>query len=99
MRFCGVQAHQELAVRDAAGEELGDLIVQPGAPEPEEGDDVADAVEAEVDAEVVEELIEEIEADLAEDEPAAEAPEPVAVAEPATEPAASVDQTEDTPAA
>src|SRR6266540_50628 len=35
-RFCGVPAHQELARRDAAGEDLGDLIVQPGAPEPEE---------------------------------------------------------------
>jgi transcription termination/antitermination protein NusA len=36
-RFCGVPAHQELARRDQAGEDLGDLIVQPGAPEPEEG--------------------------------------------------------------
>jgi N utilization substance protein A len=35
-RFCGVPAHQELARRDQAGEDLGDLIVQPGAPEPEE---------------------------------------------------------------
>src|SRR3954454_17042605 len=31
-RFCGVPAHQELATREAAGEELGELIVQPGAP-------------------------------------------------------------------
>src|SRR3954470_24489039 len=38
-RFCGVPAHQELATREAAGEELGELIVQPGAPEGEDGDD------------------------------------------------------------
>jgi N utilization substance protein A len=39
-RFCGVQAHQELAKRDAAGEDLGDLIVKPGVVEAEdEGDD------------------------------------------------------------
>jgi N utilization substance protein A len=35
-RFCGVPAHQELAKREAAGEELGELIVQPGGAEPEE---------------------------------------------------------------
>src|SRR5215471_17849437 len=38
-RFCGVPAHQELAKRDEAGEDLGDLIVQPGAPEPEESEE------------------------------------------------------------
>src|SRR3954463_6066159 len=35
-RFCGVPAHQELAQREAAGEDLGDQIVQPGAAEEEE---------------------------------------------------------------
>jgi transcription termination/antitermination protein NusA len=47
-RFCGVQAHQELAKRDAAGEDLGDLIVKPGVVEAEDdGDDAtADAAVA-----------------------------------------------------
>ena len=36
-RFCGVPAHQELAKREAAGEDLGDLIVQPGVAEPDGG--------------------------------------------------------------
>src|SRR5689334_7250228 len=35
-RFCGIAAHQELAQREAAGEDLGDQIVQPGAAEDEE---------------------------------------------------------------
>jgi transcription termination/antitermination protein NusA len=35
-RFCGVPAHQELAKREAAGEDLGDQIVQPGGAEPVE---------------------------------------------------------------
>jgi transcription termination/antitermination protein NusA len=35
-RFCGIPAHQELAQREAAGEDLGDQIVQPGAAEDEE---------------------------------------------------------------
>src|SRR5499427_690597 len=34
-RFCGIPAHQELARRDEAGEDLGELIVQPGVAEPE----------------------------------------------------------------
>jgi N utilization substance protein A len=38
-RFCGVPAHQELARRDAAGEDLGDRIVQPTAA----GDDGGEA--------------------------------------------------------
>ncbi|HEY6010582.1 MAG TPA: hypothetical protein VIX18_03845, partial [Nitrospirota bacterium] len=38
-RFCGVPAHQELARRDQAGEDLGDLIVQPGVAEPEDAED------------------------------------------------------------
>jgi transcription termination/antitermination protein NusA len=47
-RFCGVPAHQELAKREASGEDLGDLIVQPGAPESEDGDEGELAAEAEV---------------------------------------------------
>src|SRR3989442_9630058 len=43
-RFCGVAAHQELAKREAAGEDLGDQIVQMGTEEPpEEADEVMDA--------------------------------------------------------
>src|SRR5438105_9037056 len=34
-RFCGVQAHQDLAVREAAGEDLTGSVVQIGAPEDE----------------------------------------------------------------
>src|SRR5262249_20630296 len=85
-RFCGIPAHQELARRDEAGEDLGALIVQPGAAEPEEaeeGDELADAVEAEVEAEAVAEELEEIAGEIA----AGEASQPVAASEPATEPA------------
>jgi N utilization substance protein A len=48
-RFCGVPAHQELAQREAAGEDLGDQIVQPGVVEAEDdgaevvSDDASDA--------------------------------------------------------
>jgi N utilization substance protein A len=35
-RFCGVPAHQELAKREAAGEDLGDQIVQMGGGEDED---------------------------------------------------------------
>jgi N utilization substance protein A len=49
-RFCGVPAHQELAKREAAGEDLGDQIVQPGGAEPVE--DEAEGAE-EVAAETV----------------------------------------------
>ena len=51
-RFCGVPAHQELAKRDEAGEDLGDLIVKPGVVEAEdEGDDAtADATAVAVSA-------------------------------------------------
>ena len=45
-RFCGVPAHQELAKREASGEDLGDLIVQPGAPEPTT-EEAVEAVEGE----------------------------------------------------
>ncbi len=53
-RFCGVAAHQELATREAAGEDVSDQIVQPvaeagDAEEPEAGDepteDGAEAIE------------------------------------------------------
>jgi N utilization substance protein A len=43
-RFCGVAAHQELAKREAAGEDLGEQIVQPGGAEPEE-DEAGDVEE------------------------------------------------------
>ncbi len=50
-RFCGVQAHQELAKRDEAGEDLGDLIVKPGVVEAEdEGDDATEDAAAAVAA-------------------------------------------------
>jgi N utilization substance protein A len=45
-RFCGIPAHQELAQREAAGEDLGDQIVQPGAAE-DEADEEATAAEEE----------------------------------------------------
>jgi transcription termination/antitermination protein NusA len=35
-RFCGVQAHQELAAREAAGEDLTGSVVQIGSPDEEE---------------------------------------------------------------
>ena len=43
-RFCGVSAHQELATREAAGEDISDQIVQPAAEaedvdEPEAGEE------------------------------------------------------------
>jgi N utilization substance protein A len=41
-RFCGVPAHQDLAAREARGEDISDQIVQPVA----EGDEDADAAEA-----------------------------------------------------
>jgi N utilization substance protein A len=45
-RFCGVPAHQELAARDARGEDISDQIVQPMA-ESEEPDDAEEGEEAE----------------------------------------------------
>jgi N utilization substance protein A len=43
-RFCGIPAHQELAKREAAGEDLGDQVVQMGAAEEEaEGGEAAEA--------------------------------------------------------
>jgi len=77
-RFCGVPAHQELAKREEAGEELGDLIVQPGAPEPDEAEEAAEAEEAEELAAEAEEIVQEA---------VEEVTEPVAVTQPATEPA------------
>jgi transcription termination/antitermination protein NusA len=51
-RFCGVPAHQELAKREAAGEDIGDQIVQMGGAEDEEAEG-AEEVAAEVAAEAV----------------------------------------------
>jgi N utilization substance protein A len=81
-RFCGIPAHQELAKREAAGEDLGDQIVQPGAAEDEEveGDELS-----------AEETVDDGEAVVLEAaaEPQEEIAEPVSAApEPATEPAA-----------
>src|SRR6478609_5621128 len=58
-RFCGVQAHQELAAREAAGEDMTGSVVQIGAPDDEsedaEGADGSDDEQAlvEVDAATV----------------------------------------------
>jgi N utilization substance protein A len=46
-RFCGIAAHQELAQREAAGEDLGDQIVQPGAPEDEESEGGEEPIDGE----------------------------------------------------
>src|SRR5690349_23843122 len=59
-RFCGVQAHQDLAVREAAGEDLTGSVVQIGAPEeeseePEDENGEAEAVEAVAEVSAVEE--------------------------------------------
>jgi N utilization substance protein A len=43
-RFCGVQAHQELAQREAAGEDLGDQIVQPGVAEADDAEEIEQLV-------------------------------------------------------
>ncbi len=44
-RFCGVPAHQELAQRDAAGEDLGDQIVQMGGADDDAGGEVEPGAE------------------------------------------------------
>jgi N utilization substance protein A len=69
-RFCGIPAHQELAQREAAGEDLGDQIVQPGAAEDDEpeGDETGEVSDALGEAsEVVAQV-----SDLPEPEPVAE---------------------------
>jgi N utilization substance protein A len=43
-RFCGVPAHQELAKREAAGEDLGDQIVQPGVAEADDAEEIEQLV-------------------------------------------------------
>ena len=68
-RFCGVAAHQELAKREAAGEDLGDQIVQPGvADEPENAESFGD--EAVVAAEGTEEPSSTVDDSAAEAAPA-----------------------------
>jgi N utilization substance protein A len=102
-RFCGIPAHQELAKREAAGEDLGDQIVQPGAAEDEEpegeetvegGEQVSTEEEPSGEAEPeaagvpAENVVPEAAA-----EPSEEIAEPVsAAAEPATEPATPEEQ-------
>jgi N utilization substance protein A len=50
-RFCGVPAHQELAAKEAAGEDISDQIVQPVAEaEAEPGEDDTDDVDESGDA-------------------------------------------------
>jgi N utilization substance protein A len=49
-RFCGVPAHQELAEREARGEDISDQVVQPAA----EADDEAGLDEADVPETIVE---------------------------------------------
>src|SRR5947209_1529485 len=50
-RFCGVQAHQELTVREAAGGDLTGSVVQIGAPEDEAEETEDETVEAVAEAE------------------------------------------------
>jgi N utilization substance protein A len=83
-RFCGIPAHQELAQREAAGEDLGDQIVQPGAAEDEEPEeetavsDTADeASEATAQVSETEEPAAEPEPEPVSDTPA-DTPEPAA---------------------
>jgi transcription termination/antitermination protein NusA len=54
-RFCGVPAHQELATREAAGEDVSDQIVQPMA----EAEDVEEAVDGDGPAENGAEAVEQ----------------------------------------
>jgi N utilization substance protein A len=63
-RFCGVAAHQELAAREAAGEDVSDQIVQPAA-EAEDVDENAEEAEA---VEDVQEVVLTVEDGGAEDE-------------------------------
>src|SRR5438067_4628263 len=51
-RFCGVPAHQELAAREAAGEDLTGSVVQIGSPDEEEEEEEAEEEETEQGAEV-----------------------------------------------
>src|SRR5881227_1362188 len=46
-RFCGVPAHQELAAREAAGEDLTGSVVQIGSPDEEEEEEEAEEEETE----------------------------------------------------
>jgi N utilization substance protein A len=66
-RFCGVPAHQELAAREAAGEDLTGSVVQVGAP-----DDDAEEAEPEVPEAAVAEVV-PVEAELAEGGPSSAA--------------------------
>jgi N utilization substance protein A len=82
-RFCGVPAHQELAKREAAGEDLGDQIVQPGVAEPEEEAEETAAAAVAAEAEPVEQ------GEVVEPEPeTVGTPAPVPLAEEEAEPAA-----------
>jgi N utilization substance protein A len=52
-RFCGVAAHQELATREARGEDISDQVVQPMAEADEEAEELVDG-EAAVELQAVE---------------------------------------------
>ena len=56
-RFCGVAAHQELAAREARGEDISANIVQAVEPEPEEGEEPEASEEQREVPEVAEELV------------------------------------------
>src|SRR5215467_1830963 len=65
-RFCGVPAHQELAVREAAGEDLTGSVVQIGSPDEVEGYELEHAAEGEAEVEdSAEEALAEAEAAVA----------------------------------
>src|SRR5690349_2029480 len=93
-RFCGIAAHQELAQREAAGEDLGDQIVQPGAAEDEESEGGEEPIDGEeqVSAEEEpsgEEAVDEAGSSAARIVPVGDAPD--SSPEPATEPARGAD--------
>jgi N utilization substance protein A len=95
-RFCGVPAHQELAAKEARGEDISANIVQPAEPEPE-GEEAQTSDELVAEVEVVEQPVAP-EADLA---PANEVPAgiPIGQEEPQREAVAAAAPEEEEPAA
>ena len=51
-RFCGVPAHQELAEREARGEDISDQVVQPAA-EADAGDEIEDGDQSSLETESI----------------------------------------------
>ncbi len=72
-RFCGVPAHQELAAKEAAGEDISDQIVQPMAEADVDDDNDVDDAEVNESGDLSETLepVEAAESSLEEDGPAA----------------------------